>query len=161
MGKAIEKQVGGLHYKEMKIQPIEFIQENGFGFCEGNIIKYVSRYRFKNGVEDLKKARHYLEILIESTKDSETVDFSEVPDPVSIEHRSDEVVFKVSSTDEFFAIVANLLSRGYRWTGGGNETGFGPSREHVEEIKGDRIHLNESTGLISWSSTSVEKEVNK
>jgi len=52
------------HY-DMEIQPIEYIMRNGLGFCEGNIVKYVSRYKGKGGVEDLKKARHYLDMLIE------------------------------------------------------------------------------------------------
>ena len=55
-------QVGGNHY-DMKIQPIDFIMENNIGFCEGNIIKYVCRYENKNGIEDLRKARQYLEFL--------------------------------------------------------------------------------------------------
>lgn len=59
-------QVGGSHYKDMAIQPIEYIAANGLGYHEGNVVKYVSRWRSKNGVEDLKKARHYLDILIES-----------------------------------------------------------------------------------------------
>lgn len=57
-------QVGGRHYKDMKIQPIEYILANGIGFVEGAVIKYVSRWRDKGGVEDLKKARHFLDILI-------------------------------------------------------------------------------------------------
>lgn len=57
-------QIGGDHYKT-KIQPIEFIMENNIGFVEGNIIKYIHRYKFKNGLEDLKKARHYIDFLIE------------------------------------------------------------------------------------------------
>jgi hypothetical protein len=57
-------QVGGSHYSRMKIQPTEYIIANEMGFCEGNVVKYVSRYKFKNGVEDLKKARHYLDMLI-------------------------------------------------------------------------------------------------
>lgn len=61
-------QVGGNHYKDMKIQPIEFTLQNNLGFCEGNIIKYVSRYKNKNGVEDLKKARHYIDLLIEQVE---------------------------------------------------------------------------------------------
>lgn len=52
------------HYK-MAIEPIEFIQKNGLNFCEGNIVKYVARHRRKNGKEDLLKARHYLDMLIE------------------------------------------------------------------------------------------------
>ena len=63
---AIEIQVGGNHYKDMKIQPIEYIQANNLGYCEGNVIKYVSRFKSKNGVEDLRKARHYIDLLIEA-----------------------------------------------------------------------------------------------
>ena len=58
-------QVGGDHYSKMKIQPIDFITANELGYMEGNIIKYVCRYKSKNGVEDLKKAQHYLQMLIE------------------------------------------------------------------------------------------------
>ena len=62
---ALDVQVGGSHYKSMRIQPVEFIQVNGLGFCEGNAIKYLCRWKNKNGVEDLKKARHYIDLLIE------------------------------------------------------------------------------------------------
>jgi len=62
---ALNIQVGGEHYKNSTIQPIEYIFKNDLGFCEGNVIKYVTRYKNKNGVEDLKKAKHYLELLIE------------------------------------------------------------------------------------------------
>ena len=58
------KQVGGNHYDKMKIQPITFIVDNNIPFIEGNIIKYVCRWKDKGGVEDLKKAKHYLDILI-------------------------------------------------------------------------------------------------
>lgn len=63
---ALEAQVGGGHYKDMPIQPFEYIHANGIGFAEGCVIKYVSRWRKKNGVEDLKKARHFLDLLIEA-----------------------------------------------------------------------------------------------
>ena len=62
---ATSKQVGGDHYAVMKIQPREFILANELGFCEGNVIKYLCRYKRKNGLEDLKKARQYLDFLIE------------------------------------------------------------------------------------------------
>lgn len=62
---ALSRQEGGSHYKDLKIQPIEFVLANGLGFCEGNVIKYVTRWRAKGGVEDLRKARHYLDLLIE------------------------------------------------------------------------------------------------
>lgn len=62
---ALDVQVAGDHYKNMVIQPVEYIHRNGIGFCEGSIIKYVSRWRGKNGLQDLKKARHFLDLLIE------------------------------------------------------------------------------------------------
>ena len=66
--KSLKKQIGGNHYKKYKIQPIEFILKNNIGFCEANIIKYILRFREKGGAEDLLKAKHYIELLIDSTK---------------------------------------------------------------------------------------------
>jgi hypothetical protein len=68
--KSSEKQVGGKHYLKYKIQPVEFIIKNNIGFVEGNIIKYILRFKEKGGAEDLQKAKHYIELLIESTKSS-------------------------------------------------------------------------------------------
>lgn len=62
---AFNEQVGGAHYKNMKIQPINFILANDLNFTQGVVIKYVCRYKAKNGIEDLKKAIHFLEMLIE------------------------------------------------------------------------------------------------
>lgn len=62
---AFKEQVAGSHYKDMAIQPAEFIHKNGIGYMEGAVIKYLARWRNKNGLEDLKKARHYLDLLIE------------------------------------------------------------------------------------------------
>jgi hypothetical protein len=63
-----EEQVGGRHYLEKKIQPWDYIVANRLGYLEGNIIKYVTRYKEKGGLEDLVKAAHYLDKLIEVTK---------------------------------------------------------------------------------------------
>ena len=60
---AAAKQVGGSHYKDMKITPREYAIANGLGIDEFNVIKYVSRHNSKNGVEDINKAIHYLELL--------------------------------------------------------------------------------------------------
>ena len=57
-------QVGGNHYQKYKIKPVEFIMKNNVPYVEGNIIKYVMRFRDKNGLEDLLKARQYLDMLI-------------------------------------------------------------------------------------------------
>lgn len=62
---ALQVQEGGDHYKNLKIQPVEFIHANQLGFMEGCVVKYVSRYKRKNGLEDLKKARHFLDLLIQ------------------------------------------------------------------------------------------------
>lgn len=62
---ALDEQVGGSHYKDMVIQPIEFIHKNAIGFCEGSAITYLCRWRAKNGIQDLKKAIHFIEMLID------------------------------------------------------------------------------------------------
>ena len=63
--KSLEEQVGGKHYRSMKIQPAEFINENKLLFAEGNAIKYIIRHQDKNGKEDLLKAIHFIEMIIE------------------------------------------------------------------------------------------------
>jgi len=65
MFNALEKQVAGSHYKDLPIQPVEYIHANAMGYLEGNVVKYVSRWRKKNGIADLEKAKHYIELLIE------------------------------------------------------------------------------------------------
>lgn len=59
---ALNTQEGGSHYKDMLIQPVEFIVKNNIAFLEANVIKYVCRHRSKNGLEDLKKAEHYIQL---------------------------------------------------------------------------------------------------
>ena len=63
--KAYKKQVGGSHYRDMKIQPSQFINENKLPFAEGSAIKYICRHPYKNGKEDLLKAIHFIEMIIE------------------------------------------------------------------------------------------------
>jgi hypothetical protein len=62
---ALDKQVSGSHYKDKAIQPIIYIHANNLGFCEGNVVKYITRWKEKNGIADLEKAKHYIELLIE------------------------------------------------------------------------------------------------
>ena len=62
---ALDTQVGGGHYKDMKIQPIEFAQANELNPCEFSVLKYICRHRRKNGLEDLEKAKHFLDLLID------------------------------------------------------------------------------------------------
>lgn len=70
---AFKTQIAGNHYSTMQIQPVEYITKNNLGFLEGNVVKYVSRWKLKNGKEDLQKAIHCLELLIEL--DDQTVPF--------------------------------------------------------------------------------------
>jgi hypothetical protein len=63
--RADDMQVGGNHYKDKSIQPWDYIIANDLGYLEGNVVKYVSRWKNKNGIEDLKKAQHYLAKLLE------------------------------------------------------------------------------------------------
>ncbi len=65
---ALEKQVAGNHYKEFEIQPVEFITKNKLSFLEGCVIKRICRWRNKNGIEDLQKAIHEIELMIELEK---------------------------------------------------------------------------------------------
>lgn len=58
------------HYSRFIIQPIEFILKNSLSYCQGNVIKYVCRYNHKNGIEDLEKARRYIDYMIEDLKNS-------------------------------------------------------------------------------------------
>lgn len=68
---ALQDQIGGGHYKDMAIQPAEYIYKNDIGFLEGGAIKYLSRWRKKNGIQDLKKAIHMIELLIELEQQKE------------------------------------------------------------------------------------------
>lgn len=67
---ALDTQVGGAHYKQFAIQPVEFCQRNRLPACETSVVKYVCRHREKGGAQDIRKAIHYLELLLQ-------IDYSE------------------------------------------------------------------------------------
>ena len=69
---ALDKQVSGNHYKDCGIQPIEYIHANGLSYLEGNVIKYTTRHSKKNGKQDILKAIHYLELILEMEYKDET-----------------------------------------------------------------------------------------
>lgn len=71
----LDVQVGGGHYKSLPIQPVEYNMKNNLNYCQGSVVKYVTRYKEKGGVEDLKKAKHFIDLLIE---------LEYVNDPVSL-----------------------------------------------------------------------------
>ncbi len=61
----LDKQVGGEHYRKRAIQPVEYIHANNLGFLEGCVIKRITRWRDKNGFEDLEKIKHEIDLLME------------------------------------------------------------------------------------------------
>lgn len=71
---AFDKQISGSHYKTMRIQPLEYALANNLGICEHAVVKYISRWKDKGGVDDLRKAIHYCEILIETELQPRTQD---------------------------------------------------------------------------------------
>lgn len=70
--KATDTQVGGTHYKDMPIQPVEYIHKNGLSFLEGNVVKYITRHRSKNGRADVEKALHYCQLILQLEYGDET-----------------------------------------------------------------------------------------
>jgi hypothetical protein len=74
---ALDKQISGNHYKDMPIQPIEFITKNKLDWYQGNIVKYASRHHSKGGADDLRKVIHYAELALEAqygVKDEKLID---------------------------------------------------------------------------------------
>ena len=69
---SLEDQIGGKHYRNMKIQPAEFINENKLLFAEGNAIKYKCRHSVKGKRQDIEKAIHYLEMILERDYDADS-----------------------------------------------------------------------------------------
>ena len=101
MSKALDKQEGGSHY-DLPIQPLEYIHANRLGYIEGNIIKYATRHRNKNGAEDIKKIIHYCELLLELeyAKDSEEEGLREL---IESKHRESNI----PSKPQFFGPTFN------------------------------------------------------
>lgn len=62
---ALDTQVGGDHYKKLKIQPMEYSMANGLDACQHSVVRYVTRFRDKGGIQDLEKAKHCIDLLIE------------------------------------------------------------------------------------------------
>jgi len=65
--KALTTQVGGSHYRDCGIQPVEYIHANKLDYFEGNVVKYITRHKEKDGPEDIKKVIHYAQLILELT----------------------------------------------------------------------------------------------
>jgi len=70
--KPSDKQIGGNHYKDCAIQPVDYIVKNNLDFLEGNVVKYITRHKTKNGIEDIRKVIHYAELILEKKYGKET-----------------------------------------------------------------------------------------
>ena len=99
MSNPYDKQVGGSHYQKMKIQPAEFINKNEMKFAEGNAIKYICRHINKGGLQDLQKAKHYIDMIIERDY-SEEVKNSSVDSGVDITYEGLSINFPEGSEND-------------------------------------------------------------
>jgi hypothetical protein len=98
MKTALDIQEGGNHYKNMKYQPVVFGHNAGLTFLEGNVVKYITRYKFKNGLEDLKKVKHYIELMLQLVYGREP---SEYHSNTTFENLSDVLLHVKKEYEEF------------------------------------------------------------
>ena len=151
------------HYN-MKIQPIEFIMANGLGFCEGNILKYISRYKQKGGVSDLYKAHYYLELLIDHIEENR--DEYKLPTPseemAQLEKNKAAIIAQNQEWDEIVkacdkgdgVIIQEVEPKKFvRWNGPRRESIKSDQEiEQLENLKAQKIAENKA-----WASV-VEKD---
>ena len=106
---AFSEQIGGRHYKMMPFQPICLIGMLGLDFCQGNVLKYLSRYKLKDGVNDLAKAKHYCQM-------AEELENKQAPDAVLLSEAIDDVWDFVRQNNldyEVYMILMHVVRR--RW----------------------------------------------
>ena len=92
---ALNYQEGGTHYKKYAIQPIEYIHANKLDFFQGSVVKYITRFRDKNGLEDLKKAKHFIDLLINLEYNND----QSVSDKDNHEGSQEEQIFGCNKTE--------------------------------------------------------------
>ena len=93
VNKALDREVGGNHYKYMKIQPIEFIAANKLDFMQGSIIKYICRYKTKGGIADLEKIKHFVDLIIELSTNEDNKRPRSKPEPDCVQESSEICCF--------------------------------------------------------------------
>jgi len=114
MNDPYEKQVGGNHYQTMKIQPAEFINKNKMLFAEGNAIKYICRHINKGGEQDLQKAKHYIDMIIErdygdDSEKSKVFAGVSIKDPVD----SDDIKVSYDNNQIFYPSGVSVGQEGF------------------------------------------------
>lgn len=95
---ALSTQVGGDHYSKLAIQPVEYITRNGLGFVEGSVIKYVTRHKAKHGAEDIKKAIHFLNLLLE-------LEYGENGEDVKVDKCKAQFIGRKGHTDNLAEVI--------------------------------------------------------
>jgi hypothetical protein len=148
---ALDEQVGGSHYKDFAIQPVEFIHKNKIGFIEGNIVKYICRYESKGGIEDLKKVKHYVELLIELSKNKSHENIAVVDAAMPLTMLDKEKVIseleKIISHEDFYN------TKNYSWS---ITDKCQPLTKNIEHF----MHLLATTGFFE-SIYFIDKETCK
>ena len=114
MSNPYDKQVGGDHYSKMKIQPAEFINKNKMLFAEGNAIKYICRHINKGGEQDLQKAKHYIDMIIErdygdDSEKSKVFAGVSIKDPVD----SDDIKVSYDNNQIFYPSGVSVGQEGF------------------------------------------------
>ena len=114
MSNPYDKQVGGDHYSKMKIQPAEFINKNKMMFAEGNAIKYICRHINKGGEQDLQKAKHYIDMIIErdygdDSEKSKVFAGVSIKDPVD----SDDIKVSYDNNQIFYPSGVSVGQEGF------------------------------------------------
>ena len=114
MSNPYDKQVGGDHYSKMKIQPAEFVNKNKMLFAEGNAIKYICRHINKGGEQDLQKAKHYIDMIIErdygdDSEKSKVFAGVSIKDPVD----SDDIKVSYDNNQIFYPSGVSVGQEGF------------------------------------------------
>tara|TARA_R110000772_G_scaffold48089_4_gene109898 strand:+ start:78846 stop:79247 length:402 start_codon:yes stop_codon:yes gene_type:complete len=126
--KARNYQVGGNHYSKMRIQPFEFTAANDLGGIEHTIVKYVSRWREKGGVDDIRKSRHSLEFLIESAPGLVAIRESRAPFDPAI------TADQYCTANELGPLEAEVVRRIYFWAHNRQVSGLYRCGEHLDRL---------------------------
>ena len=108
MSNPLGTQVDGNHYKTLAVQPVEYIHANRIGYFEGNVIKYVTRWKSKNGIKDLEKAKHYIDLLIQLETEVSGGAYKPDPDWDKGEQRIDTIAASAGDGEHYNTTVLAL-----------------------------------------------------
>ena len=141
MSKAIDGQVGGNHYKEKKIQPWHIIDEYHLDFYAGNVLKYILRDKNDNKLEDLKKARHYLDKLIEGYSPTITVEDCE---PDNFKPVANVSIVDLDTLDTISAYIRRTSNIRYRGVSNDGDYKFKNVKDDTE------VHFSNLIDFKQW-----------